>query len=242
MGESVGAELVSGLMLTNTIWPLGGEDAIEHASDSCRLYCSMIIVRCTESGEKALEDAQMRCPRNSCGQVLQRWGYARRRGVRGLGTNVIEVRPQRVRCRSCNTTQVLLPAALQPRRADTTEVIGTALVSKADGQGYRRIAAALGRPPSTVRRWLRSARGPGHLDWLWQRGAQRLIEFNPDAFNELASITASLERAHTANPLRKALAVLAAAAWWTCQRLGITEPLWPLIGLFAGGRLLAPSG
>jgi hypothetical protein len=193
----------------------------------------MITVRCAESSEKALEDGQMRCPQSGCGEVLQRWGYGRRRGVRGLGTEVIEVRPQRARCRGCKATHVLLPAALAPRRADATEVIGAALVRKAEGQGYRRIAAGLGRSPSTVRRWLRSARDPAHLNWLWQRGAHELIRFNPDAFNELAG---------TAGPLRNALAVLVAAAWWARQRLGITEPIWTLIGLLAGGRLLAPSG
>ena len=53
------------------------------------------------------------------------------------------MRPRRVRCRGCGATQVLPPAALQPRRADSTEVIGTALARKAEGLGYRRIAAAL---------------------------------------------------------------------------------------------------
>ncbi|WP_232525685.1 helix-turn-helix domain-containing protein [Mycobacterium intracellulare] len=65
---------------------------------------------------------------------------------------------RRVRCDGCGTTQILLPAALQPRRADTTEVIGIALARKATGLGHRRIAAALGRSPSTVRRWCRRAR------------------------------------------------------------------------------------
>jgi Homeodomain-like domain len=92
-----------------------------------------------------------------------------------------------VRCHGCGATQVLLPAALQPRRADSTEVIGTALARKAEGLGYRRIAAALGRSPSTVRRWLRRARDPGHLNRLWQRGAPELIRLDAEAFNELAS-------------------------------------------------------
>ena len=42
--------------------------------------------------------------------------------------------------RGLSASQVLLPAALQPRRADSTEVIGTALARKAEGLGYRRIA------------------------------------------------------------------------------------------------------
>ncbi|MCI4675003.1 helix-turn-helix domain-containing protein [Candidatus Mycolicibacterium alkanivorans] len=44
-------------------------------------------------------------------------------------------------------------------RVCSTEVIGTALVRKAAGLGYRRIATALGRSPSTVRRWLRRTHG-----------------------------------------------------------------------------------
>jgi hypothetical protein len=38
------------------------------------------------------------------------------------------------------------------------------------------------------------------------------------------------------------LTVLAAAAWWARQRLGIAEPMWTLIGLYTRGRLLAPPG
>jgi transposase-like protein len=193
----------------------------------------MIIVRAAESAEHALADGTMRCPNRGCGDTLQRWGHGRHRRVRGLGTEPIDVRPRRVRCRGCGVTQILLLAALQPRRADATEVIGTALARKAKGLGYRRIAAALGRSPSTVRRWLRRARDRGHLTRLWQRGAQALIRLNADAFNALAS---------TGNLLLDCLTVLAAAAWWTRPRLGITEPVWTLIGLYTGGRLLAPPG
>ena len=193
----------------------------------------MIIVCTVESAEESLADGRMRCPRRGCGSTLARWGYGRRRRVRGLGSDGIEVRPRRVLCRGCGATQVLLPAALLPHRADATEVIGTALARKAAGMGYRRIAAALGRSPSTVRRWLRRARGRGHLTRLWQRGAQELIRLDADAFNQLAS---------TGNLLRDALTVLAAAAWWARQRLGIAEPGWTLIGLHTAGRLLAPPG
>ena len=128
----------------------------------------MIIVRTAESAEDALADGRMHCPRSGCGGTLTRWGYGRRRRIRGLGAVAIDARPRRVRCRGCGATQVLLPAALQPRRADATEVIGTALARKAAGMGHRQIAATLGRSPSTVRRWLRRARGRGHLTRLWQ--------------------------------------------------------------------------
>jgi len=193
----------------------------------------MIIVRTAESAEQDLADGRMHCPRLGCGDTLQRWGHGRRRHVRGLGTHTIDVRPRRVRCRGCGATQILLPAALQPRQADSTEVIGNALARKAKAQGYRRIAAALGRSPSTVRRWLRRARDPAHLNRLWQRGAQELIRLDADVFNALAS---------TGNLLRDAQTVLAAAAWWARRRLGIAEPAWTLIGLYTRGRLLAPPG
>ena len=193
----------------------------------------MIIVCTAEAAEEALADGKMRCTHRGCGGTLARWGYGRRRRIRGLGVETIDVRPRRVRCSGCGATQILLPAALQPRRADATEVIGTALARKAAGMGHRRIAAALDRSPSTVRRWLRRARGRGHLTQLWQRGAQELIRLDADTFNRLAS---------TGNLLRDTLTVLAAAAWWARRRLGIAEPLWTLIGLHTGGRLLAPPG
>lgn len=193
----------------------------------------MIVVCTAESAEQALTEGQLLCPRRGCGDALQRWGYGRRRQVRNLGAAVIDVRLRRVRCRRCQTTHVLLPTALQPRLADATEVIGTALAHKAAGMGHRRIAVTLGRSPSTVRRWLRRAREHAHLTRLWQRGAQALIRLHADAFNQLT---------WTGNRLRDALNILAAAAWWTQRRLDINEPLWTLIGMHTHGRLLAAPG
>ena len=79
---------------------------------------------------------------------------------------------------------------------------------------------------------MRRARDAGHLTLL-QRGAQELIRLDAEAFNELAS---------TGNLLRDTLTVLAAAAWRALRRLSIAEPVWTLIGLYTGGRLLAPPG
>jgi len=73
---------------------------------------------------------------------------------------------------------VLLPGSLLPRRADATEVIGAAPLAKTQGRGWRRIAAELGRPPGTVRRWLRAARGP-HLGWLRRHGVERAAPAAP---------------------------------------------------------------
>jgi hypothetical protein len=50
---------------------------------------------------------------------------------------------------------VLLAASMLLRRADGVVVIGAALLAKAAGSGHRTIAAGNGRPPGTVRGWLR---------------------------------------------------------------------------------------
>jgi hypothetical protein len=125
---------------------------------------------------------------------------------------------------------VLLPTALQPRRADTTEVIGAALIHKAHGLGFRRIAAVMGRAESTVRRWLRRATDT-HLVWAYQQGAARLIALNPDAFTQLR---------FAGGQLRHALQVLAAAAYWDAQICGFDDSPWTLIGMYTRGRLLSP--
>lgn len=41
-----------------------------------------------------------------------------------------------------------------------------ALQASAGGAGYRRIAALLERPVTTVRRWVRAGRDCEHLEWL----------------------------------------------------------------------------
>ncbi|WP_174705583.1 hypothetical protein [Rhodococcus koreensis] len=77
-----------------------------------------------------------------------------------MGETTLTVRPQRVRCRDCDAaTHILLPTALQVRRADTTEMIGNALAYKANGMGFRSIAERMERPESTVRRRLRRTTG-----------------------------------------------------------------------------------
>jgi hypothetical protein len=65
------------------------------------------------------------------------------------------------------------------RRADSTEVIGNALVANVHRAGHRTIAAALDRPVSTVRRWLRRA-GGDHPEWLHHRAVQHAAEVDRD--------------------------------------------------------------
>lgn len=103
--------------------------------------------------EADLAAGRLCCP--GCDGPLARWGFARQREVRMLGGTRV-VRPRRACCHRCETTHVLLPAFSVPRRRDGAEVIGHALLAKAQGEGHRTIAARLGRPAGTVRGWLRA--------------------------------------------------------------------------------------
>ncbi|TQC41778.1 helix-turn-helix domain-containing protein [Rhodococcus sp. WS4] len=190
----------------------------------------MIVILSAEDAAEHLASGAMACP--ACGGGLRKWGFGRSRTVRGLGAERVTVRPARVRCASCSKTQVLLPTALQVRRADTTEVIGTALVHKANGLGYRRIADRLGRPESTVRRWLRRV-PPDHLHWVYTQANQRLISIAVEVFGRIR---------YAGNLLHHTLTVLAAAAFHAKRRFGFDDSPWALIGMYTRGRLLAPPG
>lgn len=102
------------------------------------------------SNEPLLRNGKMPCPR--CAGVLRPHGHGRTRTVRSIGTALLTIRPRRARCGDCGATQILLPTALTPRLSDSTDVVGTALVSKVGGAGFRTIARIMGRPETTVRR------------------------------------------------------------------------------------------
>jgi len=188
----------------------------------------VIVARTAELAEEHLTAGAMSCPR--CGGRLTRWGFGRPRTVRSHGRATVVLRPRRVRCTGCLDTHIVVPAAFQARRADTTAVIGQALLHKAHGLGYRRIAELMGRAESTVRRWLGRAT-PAHLNWIYQQGVQRLVQIAPDAL---------ADQKFTGNPVRDSLSALGAAAFWDRRRFGCTEPPWTLIGSYTRGRLLAP--
>src|SRR5207253_2231874 len=108
-------------------------------------------------------------------------------------------------------------------RADSTEVIGAALAAKADGVGFRAIAARLGRPASTVRNWLRRVPEP-HAQWLWQRAVQRAAEIDRELLTG---------RARQKTTLGHALNLLAGAALRYRQRFGLSDAPWSLMCFFA---------
>lgn len=188
----------------------------------------MIVVPCPQRAERILQAGTMSCPR--CFGRLRPHGYGRARTVRGLGDESVSVRPRRTRCADCLGTQVLLPSALTARRADSTEVIGNALAAKANGAGFRTIAALLDRPASTVRRWLRRV-PDSHAQWLYERAVQRCAQIDRELL---------VRPAPHKTLLGHGLNLLAGAALRYRERLGLTDPPWALIGFFAQGRLLAP--
>ena len=188
----------------------------------------MIVVPCPERAERILQAGNMGCPR--CPGRLRPFGHGRTRTVRGRGTATLRVTPRRARCGDCGGTQILLPATLTVRRADSTEVIGAALAAKAGGAGFRAIAVTLARPVSTVRSWLRRVPDQ-HARWLYERAVQRSVEIDRELL---------VGPGPYPTVLGQALNLLAGAALRYRERLGLTDPVWALIGFFAQGRLLAP--
>jgi hypothetical protein len=198
------------------------------AAFSWQEQTNVIIVAEPDQIDGDLSAGLLTCPR--CGGQLRPWAYGATRRVRQLDGSTQTVRPRRARCLACRTTQVLLPGNLLPRRADAAEVVGAALLAKAHGHGWRRIAADLGRPPATVRRWLRGARG-SHLVWLRRRGVEYAALLDRDALADVAA---------QPTELGDALAALAAAVAAWRRRFTRHADAWTLIGMFTAGRLLTP--
>jgi hypothetical protein len=181
------------------------------------------------SVERRLAAGGLWCP--SCGGVLARWGWARERVLRGRGATLKRIRPRRARCRRCGVTHVLLPVTALSRRADLAEVIGVALAARARGAGFRVIAAALGRPPSTVRGWLRR--------FCLRAEAVRVF------FTVLLAAAAPdpVMPAGTAAVVAGAVSAIAGAAAAVASRwphLG-EVPVWAAASAASGGLLLAPG-
>lgn len=92
--------------------------------------------------------------------VLGPWGWARERAIRSMPE---PVKPRRGRCRSCQATHVLLPAALFVRRGFAGAVIWACVLARAAGSKIAAIGARVGVAASTVASWLR--RIAGRAQW-----------------------------------------------------------------------------
>ena len=152
----------------------------------------MLIVESDRAAvEQSLFAGELRCP--NCRGELRPWSSARVRAVREQGSETA-LTPRRSRCSSCAKTHVLLPDTTLLRRRDSLVSIGAALLSKAAGEGRRRIAAALLVHPDTVRGWLRRfalrAEGWRAHCWAWAHALDaslRAIEPAGSAFADALS-------------------------------------------------------
>lgn len=116
----------------------------------------MITMVDPDAARAALSAGDLACPEVGCAGTLRIWSPARVRHVQLPDGERRRLRPDRARCRACGVTHVLLPAWCLPRRAYSSDVVGTALLAAAQGAGYTRAAAAAGAPTATVRDWLRA--------------------------------------------------------------------------------------
>ncbi|MGH9117523.1 MAG: helix-turn-helix domain-containing protein, partial [Acidimicrobiales bacterium] len=139
------------------------------------------------------------------------------------------LRPRRSRCRVCRATHVLTPTSTLARRRDAIEVIGAALIAKLAGHGYRRTAAQLGMPASTVRGWRR-------------RFASRAEQLGRDATVALYQLDGGHPPVRSrGSPFADALETLGLAAAAAIRRFGPARSSWHAVAALTGALMLAPQ-
>ena len=187
----------------------------------------MLTVETDAAGvEERLLSGRLSCP--GCAGVLAGWGRARARTVRGPDGGV-RVVPRRSRCTGCRATHVLLPVLLLLRRADTATVIGAALAAKATGGGHRGIAERLGRPPATVRGWLR--RFGARVEEVRVVFTLRCRALAPDP----------VLPGPAGSGWADVVAAVSAAARAFMARFSVEVPVWQVASAVSAGRLLSPG-
>lgn len=185
--------------------------------------------------EADLVEGRIECP--SCGERLRPWGSARVREVRwglgGSGSGRSGHRPRRARCSGCGGTHVLLAVSLAFRRADAAAVLAAAVEDKVvRGLGHRKIAAALGRPVSTVRGWLRA----------FIASASSIVQAFMTLIVRDAADAAAVWPAPGQDAGGRALGVLGAYAAAVAGRFGIDTLAWVRAAIPAtAGRLFSAS-
>jgi hypothetical protein len=179
--------------------------------------------------ESRLLAGQIDCP--DCSGVLRPWGWARPRSVHGIGG---VLRPRRGRCGQCLVTHVLLPVRALLRRAYAADVIGAALLARAEGRGHRWIGLALRVPAATVRGWLRVTAGRAEA-----------VRVHLLQVAVLAGVDVAVPQA-LGCPWRDLLAALGVATVALTGRfgpVGVLGPVtaWQVAVACSSGRLLAPG-
>jgi len=172
--------------------------------------------------ERDLVAGVLACP--GCGGVLARWGFARERVLRCRSGDVL-LRPRRAKCRVCAGTHVLLGDRGLLRRQDEVAVIGEALTAMVAGRGHRRVAAEAGVPASTVRSWRRA----------FVAGAEAIRSHFTRCAHALDPQLGAIVAADSATG--DALEAVAVAARAFVLRFG-SRPLWSVVSVLCGGRLL----
>ena len=170
----------------------------------------------------------VRCPHPCCGGSLAPWGWARPRALRIDATTSSTHTPQRGRCRRCRRTHVLLAAISYPRRPDSVETVGLALLAAASGLGHRLVAASVRLPATTVRGWLRRAR----------LNAENVRTSATIAVHALDPMAAPL--APTGSVLADMVDAVGRAVQAAVVRLGPLHPPWQWAVLLTAGGILAP--
>ncbi len=141
------------------------------------------------------------------------------------GAGVWRIWIRRGLCRICGRSHGLLPSFLLERRPDVVEVIGEGVKRSQAGEGLPKIAAALGRPYSTVRDWRRRHRE--RAGELVAELAARVVELG----DEVPKLSGEVERT--------ALALLATVRSAAARRLRSVAGVWTCTTLITGGRWLA---
>ncbi len=144
-------------------------------------------------------------------------------------------------------THVLLPVSLLLRRAYSAELIWAALKAKAAGGGYRRIAAAVGVPACTVRRWLRviARRAAAVRQWFIGVAVTTGVDVSipPAAETAMGDVLAAVGAARSAIVSRfgsgvggEVTAVSVAVA---CSGARLLSPGWPPVSGWVGSTPVA---
>ena len=187
----------------------------------------MLLTHDPSTAATQLAAGALFCPVQDCAGRLGPWGHARQRVLR-LGSGRSEGHtPRRARCRSCGGTHVILPARSYPRRPDTAEVVGTALVAAETGLGHRRVAELVALPPTTARGWLRRARA--NSEAVRGDATVAVHALDPEA-SPLAP---------TGSALGDMLEAVGAALAAAIRRFGPVPAPWQLAVVITGGAILA---